>query len=134
MRHHPGRGFVVAEQRIPADRDPRRHDQPVVVERRAAAQAHPPRLCIDCHRLLRRDRDAFVADRLITEALRRDVAQTADHGVAERAGGKNRVGLDEGDIEPRIGAAQRPRAGRPGEPAAEHDNARLRLSRGGREK
>jgi len=47
MRHRLRRGFIVAGQRVPANVDPRRQHQPVVTERRVAAQSYEAALGID---------------------------------------------------------------------------------------
>ena len=68
------------------------------------------------------------ADRVVAEALCRHVAQTGDHGVAERTCRKGRVRLDERHIELGIGAAQGPRADRAAEAAADDNYTRSCLT------
>ncbi len=70
---------------------------------------------------------AFRCDRAIGEALGGDIAQPDEHLVAERAGGELRIGLDQDDVQPRIGAAEEPGSGGAAEAAAHHDDTRRRL-------
>src|SRR5262249_517746 len=53
------------------------------------------------------------------------VPQACDHLVAERTRGKNRVRLDQDDLEPRINTFQEPRRRGAPESATEHDDAGL---------
>src|SRR5262249_6772210 len=76
---------------------------------------------------------------LIGELLCRQLAQAADHAVAERAGGERRIGLDQRHGDARIGLPERAGTARATEAAPDHDDARrgalpegaIRSQRGG---
>jgi hypothetical protein len=68
--------------------------------------------------------DAFGAQRVIAETLRRDRAQSRDDGVAERASREDRVHLDQGHGGSGLDALHLSGANGAGEAAADSDEAR----------
>ena len=113
-----GRRLVVAGQRAPADVDAGRQHQPVVRQPRAVGERDRSPLGVDGGRARAGDRDAVGGDALVGELLGAELAQAADHRVAERARGERRVRLDQGHGDARIGLAQGAGAARAGEAAA----------------
>ena len=127
MWHRLSCRLIVPGQRTPANVDPRRQHQPVIAERRPAVQRNEPSLPVNRSRPILDHSNAFGADRLIAKALYGDISEARDDRVAERAGGVDRVFLDEGHHKPGLGAVQLAGAGGPGKAAAENDDARLCL-------
>jgi len=127
VRHRRGRGLVIAGQRVPPDRYSRCQHKSVIIERGSAAERHAACSRVERRRFILSNRNAFGADRFITETLRRDIAQAGDHRVAERASREGWVGLDERHLEFGIGATQRSRATGAAKPAPYYDDARLSL-------
>ena len=80
------------------------------------------------------DDDAVGGDALVRELLRGQLAQAADHRVAERARGERRVRLDQRHGDARVGLPERAGAARAGKAAADDHDARggpLREGRSG---
>src|SRR5262249_10273936 len=113
------------------DTVPGRQREPVVREPGAVGERDRPGLGAHDGRGRARDRDAVGGDALVRELLRGELAQTADHRVAERARGERRVGLDHGHGEARLEVAELAGAARAREASAnDHDASRGRLSAG----
>ena len=87
---------------------------------------------IDLGRGLRNDAYAGGGNLVIGELLHRQFAQTRDHFIAEGAGGKHLIWLDQCHLQFWIKLPQRPRATRTAKTAADHDNARRALRNNGR--
>ena len=91
----------------------------------------PTTLRVDRTRPVVHHSNACGAQRLIPEALRRDITQPGDDRVAERAGRVDRVFLDERHREPGVGPLQFSGTAGTGKATAENDHARLRLPESG---
>jgi hypothetical protein len=91
----------------------------------------PTTLRVDRARPIVHHSNARGAQRLIPEALRRDITQPGDDRVAERAGRVDRVFLDERHREPGDGPLQFSGTAGTGKATAENDHARLRLPESG---
>ncbi len=129
MRHLLRRGLVVAGDGAPVEIDPGRHDQPVVGKPVAVGQRHRLRLGIDRRRARLRDGDSCALEPVVAELLLVDLAQVGEHGVAERAGRVDGIGLDQGDVERGLQGLQRARRRGAAEATADHDDPGLALRR-----
>ena len=124
MRHALGGGLVIARQRVPADIDAGRDDQPVIRQARAVGERDGAGLRIDRGRALRGQFDPGGAQLVVAELLVAQIAQPGDHEIAERAGGVFGIRLDQRHGETRVEALQGAGAGRAGKAAADHDDPR----------
>jgi hypothetical protein len=122
VRHRFGGGFVIAWQRPPSgNRCP---------ARRRAGRRTGAGLRIDAGGRLPRQRNALGGELVVAELLGPEVAPAGNDLVAERAGGKRCVGLDEHHGDTPIKALQSPSAARPGKAADDDNDARDRLCQG----
>src|SRR5439155_22240783 len=115
----------------PADVDARCQHEPVVRQLRAVGERDRSRRRVDGGRARAGDRDAVSSDALVSELLGGELAQAADHRVAERAGGERPVRLDQRHDDARVELAKRAGTACPREATADdHDAGPGRLGAG----
>src|SRR5215468_10006083 len=120
MWHPLSSGLVVAGQRVETRIGTGCEHQPVVVELRSVSERYTACLAIDASRGLMHDDDPVTGDTIVAKQLGAHVAQPRDYLIAERARRKNRIGLDQSHIEPRIRPFQKARRRRTCETATNH--------------
>ncbi len=123
MRHFGGGGFVIAGQGVEAQVDAGRQHQAVVGEGIAVGQSDNARLRVDFCGGLRNDGHACGGNPVIGELLHRQFPQSRDHFIAERAGGKHLIWLDQRHLQFCIKLPQRPGTTCAAKTAADHDDS-----------
>src|SRR5262249_18122842 len=107
MRHLLGGRLRVSWQATPIEINAGCNHQPVRGERRAAAEGDTTRLRIDRGGGRESQFDASGCNVVVAKLLLVEIAQAADHQIAERAGSECALSRDESNGNPRIGLLER---------------------------